>query len=45
MLENPTGVMKGVTEIMLDGQRQPDGQGIPLLDDGKVHRVEVKLGK
>jgi cyclic beta-1,2-glucan synthetase len=45
MLENPTGVMKGVTEIMLDGQRQPDGQGIPLRDDGKVHRVEVKLGK
>jgi cyclic beta-1,2-glucan synthetase len=44
MVENRVGVMSGVASIELDGELQPEGQGIPLLDDGSVHRVRVALG-
>jgi cyclic beta-1,2-glucan synthetase len=43
-VENPAAVERGVVAIDLDGERQPDGQGIPLLDDGRVHRVRVEMG-
>jgi cyclic beta-1,2-glucan synthetase len=42
--KNPTGVTNGVAGIALDGERQPEGQGIPLLEDGQAHRVRVELG-
>ena len=44
-VENPAGVTRGVARIELDGERQPDGQGIPLVEDGQVHRVRVALGE
>jgi cyclic beta-1,2-glucan synthetase len=43
-IENPAGIAQGVIGIDLDGARQAPGQGIALVDDGKVHRVRVELG-
>jgi cyclic beta-1,2-glucan synthetase len=41
-VENPAGVNRGVKQLLLDGQPQPNGT-IPLQDNGQHHRVEVKL--
>jgi cellobiose phosphorylase len=41
-VENSAGVNGGVKQVLLDGQSQPSGT-IPLQDDGRHHRVEVKL--
>lgn len=41
-VENPTGVNRGVKQLLLDGQPQSN-EAIPLQDDGRHHRVEVKL--
>jgi cyclic beta-1,2-glucan synthetase len=44
-VENPRGVSRGVAEVRLDGRGLPlDGGGIPLVDDGGIHRVDVLLG-
>ena len=43
-VENPKGVEQGVVRIELDGESQPLGVGIQLVDDGQVHRVRVELG-
>ena len=43
-VENPAAIEHGVIGIDLDGARQAQGQGITLVDDGKVHRVRVELG-
>lgn len=46
-VENPRGVMRGVTQIEVDGQIRSQTQAtarIPLVDDGKTHRVRVILG-
>jgi cyclic beta-1,2-glucan synthetase len=44
-VENPRGVSKGVAEVRLDGRGlRPDAGGIPLVDDGGIHRVDVLLG-
>ena len=44
-VENPRGVSRGVAEIRLDGRSLPsDGAGVPLVDDGGIHRVDVLLG-
>ncbi|MGE5412669.1 MAG: GH36-type glycosyl hydrolase domain-containing protein [Syntrophomonadaceae bacterium] len=44
-VENPRGVSTGVAEIRLDGRGlRPDGDGVPLIDDGGIHRVDVLLG-
>ncbi|MGH8557809.1 MAG: glycosyl hydrolase family 65 protein [Methylococcales bacterium] len=40
-VENPAGVSHGVTKLELDGIPQTTANTIPLLDDGKVHRVRV----
>lgn len=40
-VENPQGVNGGVREILLDGR--PVADGVPLADDGKTHRVQVRL--
>jgi cyclic beta-1,2-glucan synthetase len=41
--ENPNGVPTGVRRIELDG-RELTGNGVPLVDDGKRHRVRVVMG-
>ena len=43
-VENPGAIEQGVIGIDLDGVRLPSGHGIPLVDDGRVHRVRVELG-
>ncbi|HRW08544.1 MAG TPA: hypothetical protein P5121_25755, partial [Caldilineaceae bacterium] len=40
---NPTGVNRGVQEVMLDGKILVDGL-IPLQDDGQPHQVDCLLG-
>jgi len=42
-VENPRGVMRGVTSISLDGV-PVTGREIPLADDGREHRIGVVLG-
>jgi cyclic beta-1,2-glucan synthetase len=42
--ENPSGVSTGVKAIEVDGQAVPDG-AIPLVDDGRRHRVRVLMGQ
>jgi cyclic beta-1,2-glucan synthetase len=42
-VSNPKGVSKGVASIALDGVVQAEG-GIPLVDDGREHRVLVIMG-
>ena len=44
-VENPSGVSHGVALAELDGaalQLRP--AGIPLVDDGAVHRLRIVLG-
>ncbi|MBK7952151.1 MAG: glycosyl transferase [Deltaproteobacteria bacterium] len=43
-VENPRGVCRGVTSIELDGATVRGDASIPLIDDGKLHRVRVVLG-
>jgi cyclic beta-1,2-glucan synthetase len=43
-VENPRGVMRGVTHISLDGG-PVDGREIPLADDGREHQIAVVLGE
>lgn len=40
-IENPNGVMKGVKSLMLDGETVDK---IPVLNDGKTHKVTVLMG-
>jgi len=42
-VENPNGVMRGVTLLEMDGKRQTAG-GITLQDDGQIHEVRVVMG-
>lgn len=42
-VENPHGVNRGVSELLLDGVPVPEGR-IPLQDDGQAHYVLVRLG-
>jgi cyclic beta-1,2-glucan synthetase len=42
-VHNPQGVCSGVSEIELDGEPQGVSE-IPLLDDGRAHRLRVVLG-
>ncbi|MBY0401563.1 glycosyltransferase 36 associated protein, partial [Myxococcota bacterium] len=44
-VENPSGVCRGVTRIELDGESLTGLEvWIPLVDDGKLHRVRVVIG-
>jgi cyclic beta-1,2-glucan synthetase len=43
-VENPDGVNQGVRQVTLDGDILPSGD-IPLLGDGKQHKVRVLMGK
>lgn len=40
---NPKNVSKGIQQILLDGQKL-DGNTIPVMNDGKIHVVEVTMG-
>ena len=42
-VENPDGVNRGVTRVTLDGEILPGGV-IPLLGDGREHKVHVQMG-
>jgi cyclic beta-1,2-glucan synthetase len=44
-VENPGGVGRGVSELMLDGEKIAGTQTwVPLVDDGATHQVKVVLG-
>jgi len=43
-VENPSGVCRGVAEVMLDGDVLPSNE-IPLAVDGRTHQVSVVLGE
>jgi cyclic beta-1,2-glucan synthetase len=43
-VENPKGISRGVSQIQLDGEQLPGDALIPLCDDGREHRVDVRLG-
>ncbi len=44
-VENPNGVRRGVAHAELDGNTLPAGPTrVPLVDDGRVHKVRVILG-
>jgi cyclic beta-1,2-glucan synthetase len=43
-VENPGGVNRGLASLQLDGEALPPGEGrIPLVDDGRTHRVRAVL--
>ncbi len=44
-VENPRSVCLGVTALRVDGRGIPDPKtGVPLVDDGGIHSVDVLLG-
>jgi cyclic beta-1,2-glucan synthetase len=44
-VENPHGVMRGVSMLEVDGVAlAPTSAGVPLADDGTTHQVRVGLG-
>jgi hypothetical protein len=43
-VENPEGVCRGVSRIVLDGAVLSNEALIPLCDDGSEHQVQVLLG-
>ena len=45
VVENPYGVCRGIKSVELDGKPIVHGEHrIPLIDDGKMHKVKVALG-
>ncbi|MTI56996.1 GH36-type glycosyl hydrolase domain-containing protein [Geosporobacter ferrireducens] len=42
-VKNPEGICKGIKQVLLDG-KEIEGQIIPVLEDGKVHNVQVIMG-
>ena len=44
VVENPRGMSRGVSELSLDDVSIAAEAGVPLVDDGRVHRVRVVLG-
>jgi cyclic beta-1,2-glucan synthetase len=45
-VDNPHGVSRGIAYAELDGERLPQGEArVPLLDDDRIHKVRVMLGK
>jgi cyclic beta-1,2-glucan synthetase len=44
-VENPSGVNRGIAHAELDGETLPAGPlRVPLVDDGKSHRIRAVLG-
>ena len=44
VVENPHGVMRGVSSVELDGASLGGVMQVPLTDDGATHHVRVVLG-
>lgn len=44
-VENPNGVGRGVSRMLLDGQPLPRGAPIVLTDDATTHHLDVVLGQ
>ncbi len=42
-IDNAVGSHAGIRRIKLDGTTV-EGEGIPLVDDGKTHEIEVAMG-
>ncbi len=42
--QNPNGVPTGVQRVEIDGRELPDAS-VPLIDDGRHHRVSVLMGQ
>lgn len=42
LITNPDGINRGVGEVFLDGQII-EGEGVPLTDDGKTHKIKVVM--
>ena len=43
-ISNPEGICKGVKSVMVDGEPF-EGELLPVFEDGKVHEVDVVMGK
>ena len=44
-VDNPHGATKGVASLQLDGMPLPaQAPSVPLVDDGKLHRVHIVMG-
>lgn len=43
-VRNPEGISKGIRSISADG-REIDGNKLPLFEDGRLHHIEVLMGK
>ncbi len=43
-VENPKGVSRGVSQVIVDGTLLPGEALVPLADDGIEHQVQVVLG-
>ncbi|MCD2450385.1 phosphorylase [Methylicorpusculum oleiharenae] len=43
-VDNPNGVMTGIALIELDGEQQPQGNTVTLLDDGNLHHIRIEMG-
>ncbi|HEY3067578.1 MAG TPA: glucoamylase family protein [Methylomirabilota bacterium] len=44
VVENPHGLSRGVSSVEVDGVALESDLGITLTDDGKTHRVRIRLG-
>jgi len=43
-VENSGGINRGVRQVTLDGEVLTEGE-IPLLEDGREHKVRVRMGE
>ncbi|MHB1394185.1 MAG: GH36-type glycosyl hydrolase domain-containing protein [Clostridia bacterium] len=43
-VKNPEGISKGIKAVSVDGKGQ-EGNIIPCYEDGKLHHIEVMMGK
>jgi cyclic beta-1,2-glucan synthetase len=44
-VQNPRGVSRGASRLTLDDELLADSKGaVPLVDDGRTHRITVVLG-
>lgn len=44
LVTNSSGLSRGVASIEMEGRLFRAGAGIPLVDDGGVHRIRIELG-
>jgi cyclic beta-1,2-glucan synthetase len=44
LVENPSGVSRGIASLELDGHPIVQGSCIALVDDGDTHNIRLVLG-